>query len=137
MPVCFADTSFWIALQVARDTWHADAVGLWRASGDRVLTTNLIVGETWTAIRRKAGHRPAVAFYSAVIADARVTVELVDETMQFEAWEWLLRHDEREYSFVDATSFAFMRGKRIRNALAFDGDFSAAGFTELRPNPAQ
>jgi predicted nucleic acid-binding protein len=33
---------------------------------------------------------------------------------------------------VDATSFFFMRTHRIRDALAFDGDFSAAGFGELR-----
>jgi predicted nucleic acid-binding protein len=42
------------------------------------------------------------------------------------------RHDEREYSFVDATSFAVMRSLRIREALAFDGDFAAAAFVELR-----
>ncbi len=45
---------------------------------------------------------------------------------------WLRRHDEREYSFVDATSFILMRSLRIREALAFDGDLSAAGFVELR-----
>lgn len=45
---------------------------------------------------------------------------------------WLRQHDEREYSFVDATSFAFMRQEGIDRALAFDGDFSAAGFVELR-----
>jgi predicted nucleic acid-binding protein len=48
------------------------------------------------------------------------------------ALRWLCRHDEREYSFVDATSFALMRSLRIREALAFDGDFTAAGFRELR-----
>jgi predicted nucleic acid-binding protein len=45
----------------------------------------------------------------------------------------LARHDEREYSFVDATSFALMRKKKLVNAFAFDEDFSAAGFVELRP----
>jgi predicted nucleic acid-binding protein len=48
------------------------------------------------------------------------------------ALRWLRRHDEREYSFVDATSFALMRSLRVREALAFDGDFTAAGFLELR-----
>ncbi len=48
------------------------------------------------------------------------------------ALRWLGRHDEREYSFVDATSFALMRSLRIRDALAFGGDFTAAGFRELR-----
>jgi predicted nucleic acid-binding protein len=50
-----------------------------------------------------------------------------------EAWRWLDRHDERSYSFVDATSFVVMRRRGVSEALAFDGDFSAAGFVELRP----
>ncbi|MBA3740637.1 MAG: hypothetical protein H0W98_05780 [Chloroflexi bacterium] len=50
-----------------------------------------------------------------------------------DAWAWLRRHDERAYSFVDATSFAVMRRRRVNEALAFDGDFSAAGFIEVRP----
>jgi predicted nucleic acid-binding protein len=56
----------------------------------------------------------------------------VSEAAEQRALTWLRQHDEREYSFVDATSFAVMRALRIREALAFDGDFSAAGFIELR-----
>jgi predicted nucleic acid-binding protein len=37
------------------------------------------------------------------------------------------------YSFVEATSFVLMRKLRILEALAYDGDFAAAGFVELRP----
>jgi predicted nucleic acid-binding protein len=47
------------------------------------------------------------------------------------AWEWLRRHDERAYSFVDVTSFRMMRDRRLRETLAFDGDFAAAGFVEV------
>jgi predicted nucleic acid-binding protein len=36
---------------------------------------------------------------------------------------------------VDATSFALAKALRIREVLAFGGDFSAAGFTELRSAP--
>jgi uncharacterized protein len=64
---------------------------------------------------------------------ARVRLEFVDRGLEDESLRWLRQQDEREYSFVDATSFALMRSLRIREALAFDGDFAAAGFVELRP----
>ena len=60
-------------------------------------------------------------------------VERVSPDVEDTALGWLRQHDEREYSFVDATSFALMRALRITDALAFDGDFAAAGFVELRP----
>ena len=63
----------------------------------------------------------------------RVSVVLVDSAIDERAWDWLARHDERSYSYVDATSFEIMRRERIAEALAFDGDFSAAGFVEVRP----
>jgi predicted nucleic acid-binding protein len=40
--------------------------------------------------------------------------------------------DGRECAWVDAQSFLVMRALKARGALAFDGDFSAAGFVELR-----
>jgi predicted nucleic acid-binding protein len=52
---------------------------------------------------------------------------------QAEARDWLARRDERPYSFVDATSFAVMRARRLREALTFDRDFAAAGFVEVSP----
>ncbi len=48
------------------------------------------------------------------------------------AWLWLRNRPEREYSFVDATSFVLMRRHAIHEAFAFDGDFASAGFVELR-----
>ena len=50
------------------------------------------------------------------------------------AWDWLRKHDERVYSYVDATSFRVMRDRRLREALAFDQDFAAAGFIEVHAN---
>jgi predicted nucleic acid-binding protein len=75
----------------------------------------------------------AIDFIDRVERAPRLTVRSIDDELEDEAWRWLRRHDERPYSFVDATSFALMRRERIRRALAFDGDFAAAGFTELRP----
>ncbi len=129
----FVDTSFLIALQVSRDTRHGDARSLWRDGSERVVTTNHVIGETWTGLRRRAGHPAAAAFYRAATTEPRLSIVPVRAELERVAWRWLLQRDEREYSFIDATSFAFMREKRITEALAFDGDFAAAGFVERRP----
>ena len=91
-------------------------------------------GEAWTTLRRKLWHGRAVDFLDTVEGpDRHVQVTHIPDELEDEALRWLRQHDEREYSFVDATSFAYMRAKGIGEALAFDGDFAAAGFTELRP----
>lgn len=129
----FVDSSFWIALQARGDRHHPEARALWPEQGRALITTNHVLGETWTFLRRKLGHRAAREFLDRAMQSPSVAIVHVDEPTEAEAWQWLRRHDEREYSFVDATSFALMRRLRLREALAFDGDFSAAGFIELRP----
>jgi predicted nucleic acid-binding protein len=132
--VRFVDTSFWVALQFVRDERHADAADLWAGRGaGALLTTNHVLGETWNFLRRRANHGAARAFVNAARRSPSLAIEHVQSDVEDEAWGWLERHDERAYSFVDATSFAVMRRRRIAEALAFDGDFSAAGFVELRP----
>ena len=95
------------------------------------MTSNHVRGETWTFLLRRSRHEAGVRFLDALERTERVGVHFVDELLEREALDWLKRHDEREYSFVDATSFAVMRSLGLREALAFDGDFAAAGFVEL------
>jgi predicted nucleic acid-binding protein len=132
--VIFVDSSFWIAVTLERDRWHDLARRLlelhWSAP---LVTTHHVIGESWTFLRRRDGHRTAVRFLDFARASSRLRIERLTDDLEREASDWLRRHDEREYSFVDATSFAFMRSRRVRDALAFDGDFEAAGYRELRP----
>lgn len=129
----FVDTSFWVALQFQRDAHHHEALALWSDQTQAIATTNHVLGETFTFLNRRLGHVAAWDFADAALGSPRLTTHHVEETIEREAWDWLRRHDERVYSFVDATSFALMRRLRIAEALAFDGDFTAAGFLELRP----
>lgn len=131
----FVDTSFLIAGFDDRDPHHREAALLAKQiAGRRMITSNHVRGESWTWFRRKRWHGKAVEFLDALRAGtSNVRVEFVAEDIEDEALHWLRQHNEREYSFVDATSFAYMRAKGIGEALAFDGDFAAAGFTELRP----
>ena len=125
----FVDTSFWVALRNRRDGNHGPAEELLRQRASTALvTTNHVRGETWTYLRRRAGHRAAVDFLEVVERSPRIRITHVGEDLETEALRWLRRRDDREYSFVDATSFALMRSLRIAEALTFDQDFAAAGF---------
>lgn len=133
----FADTSWWVAWSLPDDGRHDVAVALAIDLGrEQVLTTNHVLGECWTFLRRRAGHDAALGFLDTtgrLVDDGRLVVHPVDQPQEEAAWAWLRRHDERSYSFVDATSFRVMTDRRLREALAFDHDFSSAGFIELLP----
>jgi uncharacterized protein len=139
--VKFADTGWWVAWSLPGDARHEDALGMLGALGrsEQILTTNLVAGETWTFLRRKDSHRTALAFLDrleTLSKAGRLVVHRVTADQETAAWDWLRQHDERVYSYVDSTSFRVMRDRRLREALAFDQDFAAAGFVEVWANPS-
>lgn len=128
----FADSSFWIAIRNERDQYHRRAVEwLGDPEGGPLATTNQVRGETWTFLRRKVGHASASQFLATLERSRRTRVVFVSEEMEADAIRWLRKHDERPYSFVDATSFVIMRAMHIRDALTYDDDFVVAGFRRV------
>lgn len=128
----FVDTSFWIAYYNSRDAQHDDAVELLRRSGGtQLVTTNHVRGETWTFLRRRADHPLAVRFVDRLGHSTQVRTVFVSQRQEADALKWLGQHDERPYSYVDATSFVVMRTLHIRDVLCYDDDFVAAGFRSL------
>ena len=129
----FVDTSFWFALRRKRDSRHELARDvLARHRHELLLTSGHVRGETWTLINRRVGHAAAVGFLDQIDRSPRLRVEHVSERLERQALLWLRQRNDREFSFVDATSFALMRHLGMSAALAFDDDFAAAGFVELR-----
>lgn len=129
----FADTSFWVALRDRGDDRHRRARQLLRGhEGEELLTTDQVRGEAWTFLRKRVGHTAAVGFLDRLAASERVRIVHVGEELEAEALAWLRKHDERAYSFVDATSFAVMRSLGVERALSFDDDFTVAGFVTVR-----
>lgn len=130
----FADTSFFVAVLRTSESRHREAARMADIYGDEMLcTSTAVLGECWTVLRRRLHHRAAFDWLDKTLTAGNSRIERVTAEVEDEAWAWLRLHDERPYSFVDATSFALMRKLRIVDALAFDGDFAAAGFNELRP----
>lgn len=131
MKTRFADTSFWVARAVPEDDHHDIARRI--EPGPRIVTTEWVLGETWTVMNHWGNHTRAVQCLETIRRLPGVEIEPVVPSDIKASWAWLARHDERPYSFVDAVSFRVMQRKRIREVLTFDRDFAAAGFVEVRP----
>jgi predicted nucleic acid-binding protein len=130
----FVDTGWFFALQVPDDRWHRVArESLERTlhTGAHLVTTNHVVGETYSLLLKTHGHAAAWRFVDALERSPRLEQVHVDEKTEREAYGILRRYRDQAFSFVDGTSFAIMRQRKARLALAFDRHFAAAGFSRV------
>jgi hypothetical protein len=134
MPQVLVDTWFWVALNWERDQDHQLTVLANEEFLDRdyrYVTTNLILAETYTLLRRWAGPERAIAFgreiRAAVQAEA-MGVIYITPAMESDAWMIFERYaDVRDLSYVDCTTFVAMQEAEISEALTNDGHFSMVG----------
>ena len=127
----FVDTGAWVALADDDDQHHARAAAefprLLRDYG-RVITTNLVVAESYIILRLELGHSPALAFLENIKASPRIARVYSTPDLEAEAEKILRRYQDQDFSLTDAVSFALMRARKITTAFAFDAHFATAGF---------
>ena len=130
----FVDTGAWFAIQATDDSHHdaaSRALPLVLESCQSLVTSNLVVGETYTLLRVTKGYREAKRFLDRLAQSRRLERPIITEHLERQAYDILHRYAEHAFSFVDATSFALMRQQRIQHALAFDAHFRIAGFLRI------
>jgi hypothetical protein len=132
----FVDTSAWLAVSDVRDGNHARAIGVQKelVTGriGRLITTDYILDETLTLMRKRTGLDGARRFLESLEASRSVQVIWVGQDQFQSAKAAFLSQGTRSWSFTDCTSFVIMRELGITTAFAFDSDFEQAGF-EVRP----
>lgn len=133
----FVDTGAWFALQVLDDRRHREAAETLQgilARSHMLLTTNLVVGETYTLLRRTQGHEAALRFVETLDRSPRLTLVRVAEDIEREVFALLRRYRDHALSFVVGASFAVMHSRGIRRAFGFDAHFGTAGFVRVPPD---
>lgn len=126
----FIDTGAFLALANLADQYHEAAVRCFetlRASSVLFVTTNFVLDETYTRLKKKAGLRVAVAFGEKIKSSRQIRIFSVEGTLEKMAWEIFQRYSDQPFSYTDCTSFALMRRRKIREAFTFDKDFSIFG----------
>lgn len=97
-------------------------------AGAILLTTDYIFDETLTLLRMRLGLAAARAWWERVSQSPRAMVVEIDADLRARAMDWFFRFDDKDLSFTDCTSFAFMQREKIREALTTDPHFTQAGF---------
>ncbi len=131
----FADSSGFIAAFDLRDGRHSRAARVWREfaeRGERLLTTQLVLAETVTHLRRRGGWEPSRRVGAALLESGVIEIVGLDQEQLGAAWREFVRNPERKLSLCDAASFIVMRERGVTTAFTFDRHFAAAGF-ELLP----
>ncbi len=127
----FLDTSFLYPLLSEADVDHPRVREIFESyRGQRLkdlfVTTNLVVGEMITLVRTTPprSHAAAVKVGEYLFGEKIARVHHVTAEQEREAFAYLKRHTDKEYSFTDCTSFVLMERLGIREALALDSDFT-------------
>ena len=125
----FVDTGAFIALQDASDSHHAAATEFFGATppAARWLTSNFVVDETITFLRRRVGHAAAAAYADSMLKTRLFDVVSVDPAVERSAVEVFKRYKDKELSFTDCVTIALVRSLRLDGVFGFDSDFISVG----------
>ncbi len=128
----FVDTGGWLAVLDPRDRYHSPAREFYRgclSQYTHLVTTNLVISETYINVRRAAGHQKAITFLDLVERSERIQCVWSDAQLEESARDILRHYDDQDFSYVDAVSFALMQREAIQHVFAFDRHFRVMGFS--------
>ncbi len=134
----FVDTAGWMACADENDPAHRRAAksrDQWLESGGILVTTDSVVDETLTLIRRRLGLAAAERWWEQVEGSPRLRCEWIGLDRADKARALFFRYRDKDYSFTDCTSFVVMKELQLKQALTTDRHFTQMGF-ELAPRPA-
>jgi predicted nucleic acid-binding protein len=130
----FVDTGAWVALADEDDTHHGNAIAIYPTllkSSRSLITTNLVIAESYVIIMNELGHRAVVRFLEGVNASPRIVKVYSNENIERESEDLLRRYDDQDFSYSDSVSFTIMKRQKIKKAFSFDKHFQTMGFVRI------
>jgi len=137
MKSVFVDTSAFVALRNSSEAEHElarAALGELIAEGAALFTSNYVFAETYTALMVRVGRGEAIAWGRRFLDGGAIDLVHLDRSTEERAWEILEQHDDKRWSYVDATSFALIERDDCYEAFAIDAHFVQRG---LRVRPTE
>jgi predicted nucleic acid-binding protein len=131
----FVDSSAFYAAADAGDRSHARAKSVLGA-GERLLTSDHVLIETWFLIRARGGRRAAETFWREIRGGLAVVESVLprDLDLAFLIGEVFV---DQDFSIVDRTSFAIMERLGLTRAASFDDQFAVYRYGARRERAFQ
>ena len=132
MAEVFADSLFWIALQLPRDQWRDNALDARNLLDDdvQIVTTTDVLSEFLAAVSRSGPvvRREAVVTVQDILSDPEITVVPQSYILFAQGLALYERRADKRYSLTDCVSMCVMRERGITEVLTHDRDFASEGF---------
>ncbi|HXY09110.1 MAG TPA: PIN domain-containing protein [Terriglobales bacterium] len=126
----FVDTSIWYAAADSADSSNARAKAILK-SGERLVTTDHVLLETWVLLDHRIGSHAAGRFWDGM-RNGVATIEPVGMADLEAAWQIGLSSGAQHFSMVTRTSFAVMRRLGIEQVASLDDIFAVFRFGPKR-----
>lgn len=129
----FVDTGAWKAWIDKKDEDHQairNEFDRCRSEKIPLETSDYVVSETLTLLRMRPGlgHPVAVGFGEMVQSSHVIRIHAISSDLFQKAWKIFQRYSDKDFSFVDCTSFALMEKRGLKEVLALDDHFTQYGF---------
>jgi uncharacterized protein len=134
----FIDTGAFVALRNRAEREHELARETLKQLVEKraqLYTSNYVFAETYTALLVRLGRSEAIEWGTRFRAGETIELVRVDEEIEQRAWSILESHTDKEWSYVDATSFALIERERLTAAFAFDRHFAQRGLDVMPGSP--
>lgn len=130
----FLDTSFSIALAIAKDEFHDRAIDLANtieAENIKIVTTQAVFLEIGNALSKLKYRQSAVETIQRLESDLNTAIIFLTDDLYEEGFELFRNRHDKEWGLIDCISFVVMDEQGITEALTADEHFVQAGFRAL------
>ena len=130
----FVDTGAWVALADEDDEHHKTAALIYPSllkKCKELVTSNLVIAESYILILRSLGHDAAISFIDKINGSPRIVRVSSNPDVEKDAEGILKKYKDQDFSYTDAVSFAIMKRQRIKKSFSFDKHFQTMDFIRL------
>ena len=117
---------------------HEEALRIYDHLQNHILVvSNLVIGETYTWLRKKSGFKVAYDYVKALERKTvlqQVEVIYSNKVLEQQALKLLEQYADQQLSYVDAVNFCIIKNTGINKAFAYDKHFSIVGIELINNN---